>query len=1352
MTIDLLAHDVFRHHSQDPGAFRREAVERIVQRGVRTIFIDEIQRVPDLLNEVHSLIEEHRIRFIMTGSSARKLKRGGANLLAGRAALRRLHPLTLAEHGSRFDLDRTLRLGSLPRVVTSSETDALDVLRTYGSTYLREEIQAEAIVRNLGGFGRFLDVAAAQCGEILNYSSVARDAAIATRTVREYFQVLEDTLIGVRLDPWRRSERSRLVGHPRFYLFDTGVTNALSRRLNSELDPSVRGRLFEQWVILECIRWIDYTQSESRLFYWRTKDGSEVDLLVERHGEIRMAVEIKAKRRIVGADLTGLRSFAREHSEVPLFVAAEVPEPFRLESVEVLPYRLFLERFIDDQASRATVGVRRIEHAPADRDSSSSRSVASQGERSGMNPIKVFLSSTFRDNEERRKLVIKAITQLGMVPIGMELFEAREEPPLEVCLEKVKEADVLVGVLAWRYGWIPPGQSKSVTELEYEAATSRLVFITAAKAPADLETDCDSDERYRKLDLLDKFKKRAESEQTAVRFEEKTLFGEVLHSLNAWRERRGVRMPQPVYSATSAATAPLAAEIDAYLNAAETLHSTMTLVGFDTKLRVPIRLEEMHVPLQALLDSRGDGDAGLRDADEAERRHGPGRPDTNVPLIEAFACAKKWGDRRGVVILGDPGAGKTTHMKRVLLQAAHEGAPSLGLPPDTVPVLLSLRDLEDADADLAAFVDRSLTLPPLSRKKGFGKKLLKRGNVFLLIDGLDEVRGGKRRKEVARWIQDALVTHADWRFLVTSRYAGYTNDVRFDAHFLEMHLRPLDKEQAEEFVRRWYRIVESAIPGDPEQAAAKAAESAEDLIRVMNSPDYTASKVTELTRNPLLLTTICLVHRDRGKLPRHRAKLYEEAVNILLERWRDAKKMPVTFGAGQAKAVLQPVAHFLHSKEGRTRATADELAPVVKPALAEVLKKGDVEPKAFLETIRDESGLLTGWSGDAYGFLHLGFQEYLTAREIWSRSKDPKVIAEIAGRFGQSWWREVILLLLAQEDFPVFEEFMRELVKRPAFAERSDLVTECLGDSARWSAAPFVELLKKPPGRQDADGLWARQLAALRVLTAIAPDELKGLTIALSQHPSREIRDLVSSRTPARYLVERMADIDAVRIPGGVFWMGSPPEEAGRGDNEGPVHEVAITGFFLGKTTVTNEQYDRFMAETRNVSEPDYWSNRRFNQPRQPVVGVSWEDAKRFCEWVGGRLPTEAQWEYACRAETRTRFWSGDSEEDLKRVAWFGEGSSGAPHPVGGKPASPFGLHDMHGNVWEWCADWYGEYSPRKQADPTGPKSGSHRVLRGGSYWDGAVWCRSACRFRSRPDVRFDGIGFRVAWPAAPSS
>jgi predicted AAA+ superfamily ATPase len=342
-SVDLLESDLFLRYARAPEAFRREAEEKIKHNRVTTIFIDEVQRLPDLLNEVHLLIERHGCRFILSGSSARKLRRGGVNLLAGRAVERQLFPFVHSEIEDSFNLEDVLRFGTLPAVHGKPDEEKADILGAYANTYLREEIQQEGLVRNLGGFSRFLDVAAAQCGELVNFSAFGREAGLPTRTVQSYYDILEDTLVGYRLEPLVRSARRRMVAHQKFYLFDTGVTNAVNRRLAGPPDAALRGRLFEQLMVLETIRMRSYLRSEAHLYFWRTGAGAEVDLVVERRGRPTAAFEITTKKKIVGADLTGLRAFGDEHPRASRAVICDAPEPLELEGVRILPWRLFLE-------------------------------------------------------------------------------------------------------------------------------------------------------------------------------------------------------------------------------------------------------------------------------------------------------------------------------------------------------------------------------------------------------------------------------------------------------------------------------------------------------------------------------------------------------------------------------------------------------------------------------------------------------------------------------------------------------------------------------------------------------------------------------------------------------------------------------------------------------------------------------------------------------------------------------------------------------------------------------------------------------------------------------------------------
>lgn len=349
--VDLLKNENFIKYSKSPEIFRKEVQEKVIRNAVKTVVVDEIQKVPALLNEVHSLIESLSCQFILTGSSARKLRRGSANLLGGRAVQRYLFPFVYEEIKDQFDLNSILQFGSLPAIHEKSNEEKIDILKTYTDTYLREEIQAEGLVRNLGGFSRFLDMVAAQCGELINYTNMSREVQINAKSIQAYYQILEDTLVGFSLHPWQKSARKRLTAHPKFYLFDTGVTNGINRRLTAEIDPVLRGRLFEQWMILETYRLISYHASEARIYYWRTNNGAEVDLLIEKHGKIKGAFEIKSSHNVSGRDLTGLRSFhedSKENKSVPLYLIAPLEEPYNLNGTHVIPWKKYLEEILPE--------------------------------------------------------------------------------------------------------------------------------------------------------------------------------------------------------------------------------------------------------------------------------------------------------------------------------------------------------------------------------------------------------------------------------------------------------------------------------------------------------------------------------------------------------------------------------------------------------------------------------------------------------------------------------------------------------------------------------------------------------------------------------------------------------------------------------------------------------------------------------------------------------------------------------------------------------------------------------------------------------------------------------------------
>ena len=985
---------------------------------------------------------------------------------------------------------------------------------------------------------------------------------------------------------------------------------------------------------------------------------------------------------------------------------------------------------------------------------------------------KVFISSTFIDNQERRKTVEDAILRANMTPIGMERFTAYPKQDWGHILSKVRSCDMLLGIIAHRYGYIPDDYEISITEMEYDEAgkqkIDRLMFLIDPSLSVNHNADIDQDgDKWIKQGKLEQFKKRIGEETFFDTFKETTLGTKVLATLHEWRSKKEATQKGVAQSKqtewTRKVDTTLDEDIHLYCAKAENLHAHVPVAGFSTQLKVPIDIDDIFVPLHAVANLSAVDNGIYLSADHAERCLKGCEEHSEIDLNEAFRqnMMKK---RKGLVILGDPGSGKTTHLKTLLLACLRKGSEKIGLPEKMLPVFLPLRELKDLKNGLDTFIEKQLTGRFLETPAGFGQKMLHRGNLLLLFDGLDEVADLKHREEVSKWIIDAVTDLPSCRFVVTCRFAGYSDTVRLNENFLEMHIRPMTEEQAERFIHNWYRAVEGGLANDLAQGESIGRAKAEDLIAKLSEPDFRARRVFELTRNPLLLTNLCLVHRHRGSLPKKRARLYQECVDVLLEHWREAKGLNVGVDAQEGRLALQPVALWLHDEESRTKATAKELEPVLDPALKKIgWNKGDA--KDFLKTVRDESGLLVGWDQEHYGFMHLGFQEYLAAREIRSKAfSNPNVIKELASHFGESWWEEVALLLLALEDPSLFEPFMREVVNLPAFANKDKLVEMCLDDAAEISMTPFLELLDKPAKKNRT--IWGPQYEALRILNRFEPNSIKKLTGKLKNHPYGPIRDLfmaierdASQQAKQEIIHTSPGGVELVCISGDSFMMGisdkeferlkqQPPSGVDKEDWEKwlnyqkPRHQVDVPTFHMGRYPVTNQEYEKFLKDNPKAKEPKHWGDRKWNQPKQPVVGVSWHDASAFAEWVGCRLPSESEWEYACRGGTTVSRY-----DDLDKIAWYRKNSGSQTQPIGQKQPNAFGLYDTLGNVWEWNEDtWHESY---KKAPDDGSawitkKESDHRVIRGGSWVNDSGIVRASLRSGCGPDVRYDSVGFRI--------
>jgi predicted AAA+ superfamily ATPase len=348
--IDLLDPEQADRYTLEPQALIN--VIKTLPPSVTWVGIDEVQKAPKLLDIVHRTIEsDSKVKFALTGSSARKLKRGGANLLAGRAFTYNLFPLTAVELADQFSLDRALTWGTLPKAYLAESDDERHLfLRSYVHTYLREEIQIEQIVRTLEPFRRFLEIAAQSNGEIINFARIARDVGTTDNTVRSYYQILEDTLLGFFLEPFHTSVRKRQREAPKFYLFDCGIQRALSDRLTVPLLSSNYGfgKTFEHFVILELKRRSEYARNDFRFTYLRTKDNAEIDLIIERPGRETALVEIKSTRKLDPEDTRTLSRFHRDFDKALALCLSRDPIEQERDKVLCLPWDKGIRKILED--------------------------------------------------------------------------------------------------------------------------------------------------------------------------------------------------------------------------------------------------------------------------------------------------------------------------------------------------------------------------------------------------------------------------------------------------------------------------------------------------------------------------------------------------------------------------------------------------------------------------------------------------------------------------------------------------------------------------------------------------------------------------------------------------------------------------------------------------------------------------------------------------------------------------------------------------------------------------------------------------------------------------------------------
>jgi predicted AAA+ superfamily ATPase len=342
--IDLLAPEVFRSYSAKPERLRNIAE---AQNSVSTIVVDEIQKVPQLLDVIHQMMEQHpEWRFVLTGSSARKLKRSGVDLLAGRAVLKSMHPFMAAELEDKFSMENALTIGMVPLTINSVSPE--QTLNAYATLYIREEVQMEGLVRNIGAFNRFLESASFSHGAVLNISDVARDCQVGRKTVEGYFSILEDLLLAFRIPVFTKRAKRNLTFHPKFYYFDAGIFRSIRPAGPLDSPQEIDGAALEGLIAQQLRAWISYSGDLCNLYFWRTKSGNEVDFVVYGKDTF-LAIEVKNSAKIHSKSVKGLLAFKENYPEAQTCLLYRGKERIKIKNVLCIPCEEFLLNLIPNK-------------------------------------------------------------------------------------------------------------------------------------------------------------------------------------------------------------------------------------------------------------------------------------------------------------------------------------------------------------------------------------------------------------------------------------------------------------------------------------------------------------------------------------------------------------------------------------------------------------------------------------------------------------------------------------------------------------------------------------------------------------------------------------------------------------------------------------------------------------------------------------------------------------------------------------------------------------------------------------------------------------------------------------------
>ena len=988
----------------------------------------------------------------------------------------------------------------------------------------------------------------------------------------------------------------------------------------------------------------------------------------------------------------------------------------------------------------------------------------------------VFISSTCEDLEKTgyRKVARDAAIGAGFFPEMKEYWQAKDNPPLAECLDRVDKANLLIVIVAYRFGWVPDGQPekdpeqrKSITWLECETAKESGKDILAFLVDEDQQWPAELREEYElsravqenrltpelgediqwRVNRLKEFKAWLNNRAIRATFTTpEDLRGRIESALLTWRQDKPMGEEPP----------PRKSDPGDYLRLLreETSHIDIRGLQVESGRAYRFPIDDLYIPLTTTL-------AGKPEVTGTKKRRGK-QAQLDAPQRNRIKLHHALKNRK-LVILGDPGTGKTTFLRRIAFGLCNSRlgidtattAETLGLDKASFPVLIRISELVDHIESCSGlkqgephikkspeWLPHFLVTTSGDKEAGldqdFFKGIIKKGLAVVLLDGLDETPTREQRECIAELVTEAARHFGNSRFVVTSRPPAFEGKAILP-DFKQVRIDPLEDEAVEGFLLRW---CQKLFLGSERQAQ----EHHDALLKAIRS----RIEIRRMARNPVMLTALAVVHWHEKRLPEQRADLYESIITWLSRsRERRAGRLPADICINRLQELALAMQNHPDGRQVQVprRWAAEKIAPEWPKGFEQSERQRIQIAETFLGEEEMDSGIVVR-RGDDIRFWHLMFQEFLSARAIGARNENEQ--SEILFMSPEKpnvylpEWREVVLLLagvLHKQGHRKVDGFISAILEqihdRSALAEQAHCVG-LLGAIVQ----DLTALNYQPTDPRYKDLLEM-------VMAIFDPQKTRGMDIK----SIIMVAETVGQAGDPRFLGQALEE-NWISIATGQFLMGAQKDDPAKPnydpdafDDESPIHQVKLDSYQISRYPVTVTEYRRFVEagayEDKTLWDaggfgdwqiPKDWEE-QIEHGNRPVVGVSWFEAKAYTAWMDGRLPTEAEWEYAARGSEGRRYPWGDAKPNTSLANYY-YGKGGSPEnltPVGIYPrgATPEGLMDMAGNVWEWMENWY-------------DKDEDARSLRGGSWLNYEYDLRCSCRLRYSPDNRDVNVGFRV--------